>query len=64
MNIAFAVVFGVFVIAILVLAFIAIRWAMRRDRLARARQVELHGASAAPPGRPAAPVPTPEERTS
>ena len=41
MSVAFDVVFGVFVVAILALAVIAIRWAVRRDRVARARQAEL-----------------------
>jgi hypothetical protein len=35
------VVFGIFVAAILALGVIAVRWAVRRDRLARAQQAEL-----------------------
>ncbi len=65
MSIAFDVVFGLFVVAILALAFLAIRWAMRRDRLARARQAELRGTPAEPPSATStAPGPTPKERTS
>jgi hypothetical protein len=64
MSIAFDVVFGLFVVAILALAFLAIRWAMRRDRLARARQAELRGTAAEPPsGTSMAPGPTPKEHT-
>jgi MFS superfamily sulfate permease-like transporter len=36
-SVAFDVVFGVFVAMILALAVISVRWALRRDRLARAR---------------------------
>jgi hypothetical protein len=35
---AFDAVFAVFVVAILVLAVVAIRWARGRDRIARARR--------------------------
>jgi len=34
---AFVVVFGVFVAMILAVAVLAVRWAVQRDRLARAR---------------------------
>jgi len=34
-NTAFAVVFGVFVVALVVLAVITLRWAVRRDRAGR-----------------------------
>ena len=71
MSIAFDVVFGVFVIAILALAVIAIRWAVRRDRLARARQAQLReaaqprGVEAGPPKATSpAPGPPPTERSS
>jgi len=32
---AFAVVFGLFVVLMVVLAFLAVRWALRRDKAAR-----------------------------
>ena len=38
MSVAFDVVFAVFVVAILVLAVVAVRWARGRDRMARARR--------------------------
>ncbi len=41
MSAAFDVVFGIFVAAILVLGVVAVRWAVRRDRLARAQRAEL-----------------------
>jgi hypothetical protein len=34
-DLGFGIVFGVFVLAILVLAFVAIRWGVRRDRPGR-----------------------------
>jgi hypothetical protein len=34
-NTAFFVIFGVFVVAFVVLAFITVRWAIRRDRSGR-----------------------------
>jgi len=40
MSAAFDVVLGIFVAAILVLGVVAIRWALRRDRLARAQQAQ------------------------
>ena len=65
MTIAFDVVFGLFVVAIIALAVIAIRWAVRRDRLARAKQVEIRSPSVeAATGAGVAPGPPPEERTS
>ncbi len=55
MSIAFDVVFGVFVAAIVALAFVAIRWGVRRDRVARALQSQ--GSADDPPGKsPAAPT--------
>jgi hypothetical protein len=36
-SVAFAVVFGVFVAAMLVIATLAVRWGRRRDRAARER---------------------------
>lgn len=35
MSAAFAVVFGLFVVLMVVLAFLAVRWALRRDKAAR-----------------------------
>jgi hypothetical protein len=65
MSIAFDVVFGLFVVAIVALAVIAIRWAVRRDRAARARLEELRTvATEAPSGAGVAPGPPPEERSS
>ncbi|HLN17870.1 MAG TPA: hypothetical protein VK277_14100 [Acidimicrobiales bacterium] len=34
-NVAFGVVFGAFIIAFVVLSFITVRWAIRRDRAGR-----------------------------
>lgn len=34
-NVAFAVVFGAFVAAMVVLGFVTMRWAVRRDRVGR-----------------------------
>jgi hypothetical protein len=44
---AFGIVFGLFVLAVLVLAFIVIRWGVRRDRPGRQawRQRHLEAAS-------------------
>ena len=36
MNTAFGVVFGIFVVMILAVAFLSVRWAIRRDRRSRA----------------------------
>ena len=36
MSAAFAVVFGLFVVLMVVVAFLAVRWALRRDKAARA----------------------------
>ena len=60
MSVAFDVVFGVFVVAMVALAFVAIRWGVRRDRVARARQTER---SAAPSATGETPVPPPSART-
>ena len=49
MSAAFDVVFGIFVAAILVLGVVAVRWALRRDRLARAQQARQAQRSE-PPG--------------
>ena len=35
-NLAFAIVFGVFVVALVVLGVVTMAWAVRRDRLGRA----------------------------
>jgi hypothetical protein len=65
MSVAFGVVFSLFVVAIVALAVIAIRWAVLRDRLARAKQAELGTTTTeAPSGAGVAPGPPPEERTS
>ena len=56
MSIAFDVVFGVFVAAIVALAFIAVRWGVRRDRRRRAWQAERRP----PRPAPAAPPPAPD----
>ncbi len=55
MSVAFDVVFGVFVALILVLAVVAVRWAVRRDRAARAagRGATVHAPVAPPPEGPA-----------
>jgi len=61
MTIAFDVVFGVFVAAIVTLAFVAVRWGVRRDRVARGLQAQRSAAE--PPGptpmAPTRPGPTP-----
>jgi len=76
MSAAFDVVFGIFVAAILVLGFIAVRWAVRRDRVARARQAQRSGqpdpvsptggtpTETTPSGAPVAPGPAPKRGTS
>jgi hypothetical protein len=40
MSAAFDVVFGIFVAAIIALGVVAIRWGVRRDRVARALQTQ------------------------
>jgi hypothetical protein len=47
-NTAFYVVFTLFVLAMVGLAFTAVRWAVRRDRLARAEQSEAGPTDPAP----------------
>ena len=65
MSIAFDVVFGLFVVAIVALAVIAIRWAVRRDGAARAKRADLRTvATEAPSGAGVSPRPPPEERSS
>ena len=60
MSVAFGVVFGLFVVAIVALAVIAIRWAVLRDRLARAKQAEFRTTTTeAPSGAGVAPGPPP-----
>lgn len=46
-DVAFGIVFGLFVLALLVLAFVAIRWGVRRDRPGRQawRQSRVEGAA-------------------
>jgi hypothetical protein len=54
-TVAFDVVFGVFVAAVLVLAIVAVRWARRRDRIARAHsagQLPLVSTPRMAPGAP------------
>lgn len=65
MSAAFDVVFGVFVAAIIALGVVAIRWGVRRDRVARAlRTKDQAGAGpsgAVPPAAvPVTPGPDPE----
>ncbi len=43
--VAFSAVFGVFVTALVVLAVVTVRWAVRRDRAGRADWVRRRGAS-------------------
>jgi hypothetical protein len=64
MSIAFDVVFGVFVAAIVALAFVAIRWGVRRDRVARALQSQRSEAAEPPGDAPATPASTPKGHTS
>jgi hypothetical protein len=56
-NVAFGVVFGVFVAAILVLSVIAVRWGVRRDRLSRARRMAQGEVAGGPGETPVAPGP-------
>jgi hypothetical protein len=42
MNTAFFVVFGLFVLSMFGLAFMAVRWGIRRDRVARVEASEPH----------------------
>ena len=53
MSTAFDVVFGFFVVMILTLAVLSVRWAVQRDRMARAARDErgLAEEGAAPAGR-------------
>ncbi len=63
MSIAFDVVFGVFVAAIVALAVVAIRWGVRRDRVARALQSQRSADD--PPGEsPVAPTSSADGTTS
>jgi hypothetical protein len=48
--VAFGVVFGIFVAALVVLAVITLRWAVRRDRAGRREWAARHGAAGAEPG--------------
>jgi hypothetical protein len=54
MSIAFDVVFSVFVVAMVVLAVVAVRWGLRRDRLARAARAEEDPATVPPDSAPVA----------
>lgn len=50
-NTAFFVIFGVFVVAFVVLAFITVRWAIRRDRTGRqAWEEQRRESPPVPPG--------------
>jgi uncharacterized membrane protein (DUF485 family) len=57
-SVAFGVIFGIFVAALLVLTVIVVLWAVRRDRAGRALWRERHqeggtaGSNGAPPPRP------------
>jgi hypothetical protein len=53
-NIAFGVVFGVFVAAILGLAVVAVRWGVRRDRVSRALRTEPGAVARGPDESPVA----------
>jgi hypothetical protein len=65
MSIAFDVVFAVFVVAIVVLAVVAVRWGLRRDRLARAARAGEDPATDTPgsASSPVAPDSTAKGRT-
>jgi len=63
-TLAFAVGFGVFVVAMITLAVLAIRWGVRRDRLARALQVDASGPPHPQGGAPVAPGTTPNRGAS
>jgi hypothetical protein len=43
MNTAFFVVFALFIVAMVGLAVTAVRWGVRRDRVARAERTDLSG---------------------
>lgn len=51
MSAAFDVVFGVFALSMLVIAVLAVRWGVRRDRHERARRTAVGEAVSAPPPR-------------
>jgi hypothetical protein len=63
MSIAFDVVFGVFVVAIVALAVVAVRWGLRRDRLARAALTDRGPGTTSTDTAPAAPGSTPNGHT-
>ena len=56
-NVAFDVVFGIFVAAILVLAVVAVRWGVRRDRMSRAQRLRQLPAAGGRGETPVAPGP-------
>lgn len=64
MSIAFDVVFGVFVCAILVLAVVAVRWGVRRDRVARAQMAQGPATPRRADDTPTAPGSTPNGHVS
>jgi len=62
LDAAFAITFGIFVLALLILAFVTLRWAFRQDRAGFKawRQRQQESAAATPsPGPAPAPTPTP-----
>jgi len=64
---AFDALFGVFVVAIVTLAVVAVRWGIRRDRLARSRQAEQSPRGVVPGAMPdevAAPQPAPNRHAT
>jgi hypothetical protein len=48
MNTAFFIVFGLFVVAMVGLAVTAVRWGVRRDRLARSERTDASGPDTRP----------------
>jgi hypothetical protein len=56
-SVAFAVIFGIFVAALLVMIVIVLRWAVRRDRTGRAQWRQRQTGRASPPDGDAPPPP-------
>jgi hypothetical protein len=52
-SVAFAIVFALFILAMVGLAITAVRWGVRRDRTARREMAEHGAADHQPAGRPA-----------
>jgi hypothetical protein len=63
MSAAFDVVFGVFVVAIVALAVMAVRWGLQRDRVARAGRPDPDPAPGITGSEPVAPGSTPKRHT-